>query len=121
MEEDAQPLTTPIVQPQSKTSFQIYDKEVPQTIYSTEYLAAVSQTPNLIRNIAVVGNLHHGKTSLMDMVYQQAHLPPQGSKSWDPTKQYKFTDNRQDEIDREISMKSSPLTVLLSDSRSKNY
>lgn len=86
-----------------------------------EYLAAVSQNPKLIRNIAVIGNLHHGKTLLLDMIYQQTHLPPKGKKEWDPNKQYKFTDNRQDEIDREISLKSSPLTVLLPDSREKNY
>lgn len=70
MEEDAQPLTTPIVQPQTKTKFQLYDKEVPQTVYSLDYLAGASQIPTLIRNIAIVGNLHHGKTLLTDMIYQ---------------------------------------------------
>ena len=36
-------------------------------------------------------------------------------------KEYKWTDNRKDEIDRQISMKCSPVTVLLEDSREKNY
>lgn len=90
-------------------------------MYSADYLAAASQIPALIRNIAIVGNLHHGKTLLADMIYKQTHYAPKGSKSWDTTKEYKFTDNRQDEIDRQISMKSSPLTVLLPDSRGKNY
>ncbi len=93
-EEDAQPLTTPIVQPPITTKFQVYDKELPQTVYSYEYLAGLSQIPGLIRNIAIVGHLHHGKTLLADMFYQATHSPPSGAKEWDPSKEYKFTDNR---------------------------
>lgn len=70
MEEDAQPLTTPIVAPPITNKFQVYDKELPQTVYSSEYMAAISLTPALIRNVAIVGNLHHGKTLLTDMLYQ---------------------------------------------------
>lgn len=55
------------------------------------------------------------------MFYQATHLPPKGAKEWDPLKEYKFTDNRQDEIDRKISLKSSTLTVLLPTSKQKNY
>lgn len=95
----------------------MYDKELPKTVYSADYLAGCSQVPHLIRNVAIVGNLHHGKTLLCDMVYQQTHMPPQQVKEWDPKKEYKFTDNRQDEIDRAMSLKSSSLTVLLPDSR----
>ena len=40
---------------------------------------------------------------------------------WDPKKEYKFTDNRQDEIDRQMSLKTSTVSVLLPDSKSKNY
>lgn len=55
------------------------------------------------------------------MFYQATHLPLRGAKEWDPSKEHKFTDNRQDEIDRKISLKSSTLTVLLPDSKSKNF
>lgn len=36
-------------------------------------------------------------------------------------KEYKYTDNRKDEIAREMSLKCSTITVLLPDSREKNY
>jgi len=68
-EEDAQPLTTPICQPAITSKFQVYDKELPKTVYSADYLAGCSQVPHLIRNVAIVGNLHHGKTLLCDMFY----------------------------------------------------
>ena len=29
--------------------------------------------PEMIRNVAVVGHLHHGKTALMDMLVFEAH------------------------------------------------
>ena len=41
MEEDAQPLSQPIVQPQVSSKFQLYDKELPKSVYSHEYMVAV--------------------------------------------------------------------------------
>lgn len=29
--------------------------------------------PEMIRNVAIVGHLHHGKTSLVDMLVQETH------------------------------------------------
>lgn len=29
--------------------------------------------PHLIRNVAVIGHLHHGKTTFMDMFVKQTH------------------------------------------------
>jgi len=63
-------------------------------------LAAISLTPTLIRNVAIVGHLHHGKTLLTDMIFQQTHCPPKGAKEGDTKKEFKFTDNRKDEVDR---------------------
>ena len=36
-------------------------------------------------------------------------------------REYKWTDNRRDEISREMSIKSAPMTLVLQDSRSKSY
>ena len=44
---------------------------------------------------------------------------PQGR--WDLNREYKWADNRKDEVDREISIKDSPVTVLLQDARGKSY
>jgi translation elongation factor EF-G len=37
-------------------------------------------------------HLHHGKTSLMDLLVQLTH-----KKQWDPEKEYRYTDTRNDE------------------------
>lgn len=29
--------------------------------------------PSMIRNVALIGNLHHGKTTLIDMLVSQTH------------------------------------------------
>lgn len=33
----------------------------------------MSNYPEMIRNVAVVGHLHHGKTSLLDMLVYETH------------------------------------------------
>jgi translation elongation factor EF-G len=30
--------------------------------------------PELVRNVAIVGHLHHGKTTVMDMLVEQVRL-----------------------------------------------
>lgn len=39
--------------------------------------------PELIRNIAIVGHLHHGKTSFVDMLVNETH----SSVAWDVDRQ----------------------------------
>ena len=41
--------------------------------YSVEYLADLMDVPELIRNVAFVGQLHHGKTLFTDMLLEQTH------------------------------------------------
>ena len=53
---------------------------------------------------------------LCDLLIQGTH-----KKDWDLNKNYKWTDNRKDEIDRNLSIKCSPLTLLLNDMRGKSY
>ena len=42
-------------------------------MYSIEYLADLMDVPELVRNVAFVGHLHHGKTLFTDMLVQQTH------------------------------------------------
>jgi U5 small nuclear ribonucleoprotein component len=51
--------------------------------------------PELVRNVALVGHLHSGKTTLMDTFVQQTHL-----KQWSLSKDYRYTDTRIDEQER---------------------
>ena len=41
--------------------------------------------PDMIRNVAVVGHLHHGKTALMDMLVFETH-----KMVWDSDKNVSF-------------------------------
>ena len=42
--------------------------------------------PELIRNIAFIGQLHHGKTQFMDVLVHQTH-----SKPWPKVKETRYT------------------------------
>lgn len=55
------------------------------------------------------------------MLVQQTHKSPERTKQWNLNREYKWTDNRKDEVSREISLKCSPLTLLMQDSREKSY
>lgn len=45
-------------------------------------MLSLLQFPSMVRNVAVVGHLHHGKTSLVDMLVHETHVLP-----WDSDKQ----------------------------------
>ena len=60
-EEDAQPLTEPIVKPVERKKFQAVEFKLPNTVYKKEYLADLMDCPHVIRNVAIAGHLHHGK------------------------------------------------------------
>lgn len=70
MDEDAQPLTKPILEPLRDKSLYIYERNVPDTTFDLTYLSGLSTKPPLIRNVVVCGHLHHGKTLLCDMFLQ---------------------------------------------------
>jgi hypothetical protein len=38
---------------------------------SNEFMATLMANPELVRNVALVGHIHHGKTGLMDMFVEQ--------------------------------------------------
>ena len=116
MEEDAQPITEPIISPMKKKKFDIYEKEIPQLTFSLEYLNNLLTNPKLIRNISIAGALHHGKTSFINMFIKLNHLHLNNE-----TNDNKYLDNREDEQKRKISIKSSPITLILENSKGKNY
>lgn len=72
-EEDTQLLSEPIVAPTKQRKFAIIEKDVPETTYPKEYLADLMSMPELTRSIALVGQIHHGKTTLTDMLLAQTH------------------------------------------------
>ncbi|CAG8480432.1 928_t:CDS:10 [Diversispora eburnea] len=112
-EEDTQPLTEPIIQPIKIKKFQVQEKNLPDTRYKKEFLVDMMNFPDFIRNISIVGHLHHGKTSFVDMLVNETH----SSVAWDE----RYTDTHTLERDRGVSIKSMPMTLVLQDSTPKSY
>jgi U5 small nuclear ribonucleoprotein component len=114
-DEDAQPLETPIVEPVSKKSFNAKDKS-PVTTFDTEFMVHLMEHPVLTRSVCFAGQLHHGKTLFMDMLVRETH-----TIDWDLERDYRYTDTRKDEQQRGISIKSTPMSLVLPDLRQKSY
>ena len=72
-EEDAQPLTQPIIAPVEKKKFAVQEADLPGVRYSREFMTDLMNLPEQIRNVALVGHLHHGKTAFADMLVLETH------------------------------------------------
>jgi len=72
----------------------------------------------LIRNVGIVGQLHHGKTSFVDCLVEQTHpdlvLNPGVDKAL-----VRYTDTLVTEQDRGVTTKAMPVTVVMQDVKSK--
>lgn len=118
MDEDEQPLEQPIIKPVKNLKFELGIKDS-STYVSTQFLLGLMSNPTLIRNVALVGNLQHGKTLFMDMLVEQTHrISTFDEKS---EKHIRYTDTRIDEQERRISIKAVPMTLVLEDSNSKSF
>ncbi len=115
-DEDTQPIETPIIASAKTKAFAAVEHGLPETTFDFRFLAGVMDHPNLIRNVAILGHLHHGKTSFVDLLVQQTHV-----RDWDPEKLYRYTDARHDEQQRELSIKCSPMSLIIPDSVGKSY
>ena len=138
-EEDTQPITEPIIKPVQHKVFEhtFTTAGFPPTEYSKEcvflffhstrrvhysetlfnrFMVGMMTAPQLIRNVALVGHLHHGKTIFIDMLVHQTH-----TNRFNLHKQERFTDMRFDEQDRLISVKAKPVSLVLPNSRDKSY
>jgi len=86
-----------------------------------EFLLGLLATPQLVRSVALVGHLHHGKTSVVDMLVSETHaLPPPARRGGDDKPQ-RFTDARRDEHELEMSVKASPITLVHSGRSGKSF
>jgi U5 small nuclear ribonucleoprotein component len=86
-----------------------------------EFLVGLLATPALVRNVAVVGHLHHGKTSVLDMLVAQTHALPPATRAGGDERPLRFTDSRQDEREREMSIKACPVTLVHAGRSGKSY
>ena len=150
-EEDSQPITEPIIAPIKVKCFELIELELPETTFNYQYLYELMKIPIRNRHISLVGDLHSGKTSIVDMLVEETHSsstatyggvtrkgisrkklteyevdegPPQKERpSFLPTTSSylidKYTDTLRYERDRGVSIRSMPMSFVLS--TSKNY
>ncbi|KAG8788343.1 hypothetical protein FRC15_004926 [Serendipita sp. 397] len=115
-EEDAQPLSEPIVAPVKVRKWAVEEKGLPETRYDKGFLVDMMNHPDMIRNVALVGHLHHGKSSLIDMLVFETH-----SLVWDADRPTRYTDTHVLSRQREISIKSSPMSLILQTTANKSH
>ncbi|PKX90898.1 116 kDa U5 small nuclear ribonucleoprotein component [Aspergillus novofumigatus IBT 16806] len=123
-EEDSQPLSQPIIAPVQQKKFSIEEAELPPVHFSREFMTDLLSFPSQIRNIALVGHLHHGKTAFMDMLVTQTHdLTERLEKRVGKRKeeQLRYTDIHFLERERGLSVKSAPMTLVLQNTKGKSH
>ncbi|KAL4902486.1 hypothetical protein BDW74DRAFT_157873 [Aspergillus multicolor] len=123
-EEDAQPLSEPIIAPVTQKKFSIEESELPPVFFSREFMTDLLNFPEQTRNVALVGHLHHGKTAFMDMLVMQTHdlaerLDQKTGRKRE--EQLRYTDVHHMERERGLSIKSAPMSLVLQSSKGKSH
>ncbi|XP_060637183.1 116 kDa U5 small nuclear ribonucleoprotein component [Anolis sagrei] len=116
-EEDTQPLTEPIIKPVKTKKFSLMEQTLPVTVYEMDFLADLMDNSELIRNVTLCGHLHHGKTCFVDCLIEQTH--PEIRKRYDQDLCY--TDILFTEQERGVGIKSTPVTIVLPDTKGKSF
>ncbi|KAG9245729.1 116 kda u5 small nuclear ribonucleoprotein-like protein component [Calycina marina] len=123
-EEDAQPLSEPIIAPVEQKKFTIQEADLPAVHFDREFMTDLMNFPEQIRNIAFAGHLNHGKTALMDMLVMETHdisdrLEMKIGKKRD--EQLRYTDANILERERGLSTKAAPMSLVLQNTRGKSH
>ncbi|KAE9974974.1 hypothetical protein EG328_003511 [Venturia inaequalis] len=123
-EEDTQPLTQPIVAPVTTKKWLVEETDLPPVHYSRDFMADLTNFPEQIRNVALVGHLHHGKTAFMDMLVLETHdiqdkLDKKRGKKRE--EQLRYTDTHFLERERGVSIKAAPMSLVLQSTKGKSH
>ncbi|KAI1334137.1 P-loop containing nucleoside triphosphate hydrolase protein [Xylariaceae sp. FL0016] len=123
-EEDAQPLTQPIVAPVEVKKFSVEEADLPPVFFDRSFTTDLMNFPEQIRNIAFAGHLHHGKTAFMDMLVLETHdiadrLEKRTGRKRD--EQLRYTDTQTLERERGLSTKASPMSLILQSTKGKSH
>lgn len=112
--QDALELEIPIVEPLKDEKFTIEEESLPKTTYSKQYLSDLLHIPSKIRNVSICGGLQSGKTSFIDLLVNETHLRDHKNNE---SNNIRYTDNKVLEVERGITIHSSMMTLLLSNSK----
>lgn len=123
-EEDTQTLQQPIVAPIEHQKFTVEEEELPPVYFNREFLTDLTNYPDQVRNIALCGHLHHGKTTFMDALVAQTHDVSQyydGKTGKARDEQLRYTDTHILERERGLSVKASPMSLVLQNTSGKSH
>ncbi|KAI1631862.1 P-loop containing nucleoside triphosphate hydrolase protein [Biscogniauxia mediterranea] len=123
-EEDAQPLSQPIIAPVDVKKFTVEEADLPPVHFDRNFMTDLMNFPDQVRNIAFAGHLHHGKTAFMDMLVLETHniadrLDKRTGKKRD--EQLRYTDTHILERERGLSVKASPMSLVLQGTKGKSH
>lgn len=123
-EEDAQPLTEPIIAPVEQKKFTVEEADLPPVFFDRGFMTDLMNFPEQIRNVALAGHLHHGKTAFMDMLVLETHdindrLEKRTGRNRD--EQMRYTDVHTIERERGLSVKASPMSLVLQGTKGKSH
>ncbi|KAI6190938.1 Tr-type G domain-containing protein [Aphelenchoides bicaudatus] len=116
-EEDAQPLTEPIVKPNKIRRHELSEQDLPDLSYKPQFMFDLMDHPQMIRNVAIAGHLQHGKTTFVDCLMEQTHPGFQRPEDGDT----RYTDSQFLEIQRGCSAKSTPISIVMQNQRNKSF
>ncbi len=123
-EEDTQSLAQPIIAPVVQKKFTVQETDLPPVYHSRDLLTDLMNFPDQIRNIAIAGHLHHGKTAFMDMLVMETHDIQDRldyKKGRKREEQLRYTDVHMLERERGLSIKAAPMSLILQNTKSKSH
>eukprot|EP00978_Attheya_sp_CCMP212_P007018 scaffold16416_cov52-Attheya_sp.AAC.5 len=146
LDEDAMELEVPIVEPVQTKSWAMpsgedatADQQPVPDLVSDSYLTQTlwsNETTLHKRGVALVGQLHSGKTTLVDLLLEQTKAQPDAlgpAAAWEAHHQndatatskhntpLRWTDSLKAEQERHMSIQSTPITLPLPDTRGKTF
>lgn len=123
-EEDTQSLAQPIIAPIKQKKFTVQEADLPPVNYSRDFMTDLMNFPEQIRNIAIAGHLHHGKTAFVDTLIRQTHDLSKQEKTKKGKKrdeQLRYTDIHFLERERGLSVKACPISLVLPSTKGKSH
>ncbi|KAF2187606.1 P-loop containing nucleoside triphosphate hydrolase protein [Zopfia rhizophila CBS 207.26] len=123
-EEDTQSLAQPIIAPVVQKKFTVQEADLPPVYFQRDFMTDLMNYPEQIRNIAIAGHLHHGKTAFMDMLVMETHDIQDRldkKKGRKREEQLRYTDVHVLERERGVSIKAAPMTIVLQSTARKSH
>ena len=123
-EEDTQALDQPIIAPVKEKKFTVEETDLPPVFFSRDFMTDLMSFPSDVRNIVFAGQLHHGKTAFVDMLVMQTHdisAREENKRGKHREQQLRYTDPSFLERERGLSIKATPMSLVLGGTKGKSY